>query len=158
MLSVIPCEIAVRIFPEVTWLASISEGFRRIGYHLYHYGIGLGVAIIAPCLVWENIMYLREKRRREKAEALAAAVNAELHREREAAEAAKAQLQHEVTTLKEQVAQLSAAAVDAELHREREAAEAAKAQLQHEVTTLKEQVAQLSRELEQLKASNDESG
>ena len=107
ILIAVSCEIAVRMFPEAAWLASVTALLRQIGYHLYHYSIGLGAAIIAPCLVWENIMYLREKRRREKAEALAATVNAELQREREAAEAAKAQLQHEVSTLTEQVARLT---------------------------------------------------
>jgi len=66
----------------------------------------LGTAIIAYCLAWENIMYLREKRRREKAEALAAAVNAELQRAREEAETTNAQLLERINALETEVTQL----------------------------------------------------
>ena len=51
-------------------------------------------------------MYLREKRRREKAEALAAAVNAELQRAREEAEAINAQLLERINALETEVTQL----------------------------------------------------
>ncbi len=51
-------------------------------------------------------MYLREKRRREKAEALAAAVNAELQRAREEAEATNAQLLERINALETEVTQL----------------------------------------------------
>ncbi|RKU36388.1 hypothetical protein C6495_03625 [Candidatus Poribacteria bacterium] len=51
-------------------------------------------------------MYLREKRRREKAEALAAAVNAELQRAREEAETTNAQLLERINALETEVTQL----------------------------------------------------
>ena len=51
-------------------------------------------------------MYLREKRRREKAEALAAAVNAELQRAREEAETINAQLLERINALETEVTQL----------------------------------------------------
>ena len=104
-----------------------------------YYGVGLTFGIAAPCLAWEGIMYLREKRRREKAEAFAAAVNAKLQREREAAEAAKAQLQERVSALENEL-------------RTRAQAEVINAQLQNEVGTLRNQVTHLSRELDALKA------
>ena len=105
MLIAIPCVIAARIFP-VTWLSTVSEVFGQIGSLLYHYGVGLTFGIAAPCLAWEGIMYLREKRRREKAEAFAAAVNAKLQREREEAETVVAQLQERINVLETEVTQL----------------------------------------------------
>ena len=92
ILIVVSCEIAVVIFPTVQWLVAVSTVMRHLGYHLYHYGVGLGVAIIAPCLVWEHIMYIREKRRREREQ-----------RAREQAEAVVAALQKEVGTLRSEV-------------------------------------------------------
>ena len=123
MLIAIPCVIAARIFP-VTWLSIVLEVFGQIGSLLYHYGVGLTFGIAAPCLAWEGIMYLREKRRREKAEAFAAAVNEELQRAREEAEAVVAQLQ-----------------------RAREEAETVNAQLQERVNALETEVTQLRQEL-----------
>ena len=102
MLIAIPCVIAARIFPAMTWLPIVLEVFGQIGILLYHYGVGLTFGIAAPCLAWEGIMYLREKRRREKAEA----INAELQRAREAAEAVVAQLQERVNALETEVTQL----------------------------------------------------
>ena len=92
ILIVVSCEIAVVIFPTVQWLVAVSTVMRHLGSHLYHYGVGLGVAIIAPCLVWEHIMYIREKRRREREQ-----------RAREQAEAVVAELQKEVGTLRSEV-------------------------------------------------------
>ena len=106
MLIAIPCVIAARVFPAVTWLAIVLEVFGQIGSLLYHYGVGLTFGIAAPCLAWEGIMYLREKRRREKAEAFAAAVNAKLQREREEAETVVAQLQERINVLETEVTQL----------------------------------------------------
>ena len=51
-------------------------------------------------------MYLREKRRREKAEAFAAAVNEELQRAREEAEVVVTQLQERINVLETEVTQL----------------------------------------------------
>lgn len=131
MLIVIPCEIATRMFPAVTWLAAISGVFRGIGHHLYHYGVGLSFGIVAPCLAWENIMYLREKRRREKAEALAAAVNAELQREREKVLHEREEAQRE----------------RAEAQRARAQAEVINAQLQEQIHALETEVTQLRQDL-----------
>ena len=134
MLIAIPCVIVARIFPAATWLSTVSEVFGQIGSLLYHYGVGLTFGIAAPCLAWEGIMYLREKRRREKAEAFAAAVNAELQREREAAEAAKAQLQERVSALENEL-------------RTRAQAESINAQLQERISMLETEVTQLRSEL-----------
>ena len=79
-------------------------------------------------------MYLREKRRREKAEALAAAVNAELQRAREEAEATNAQLLERVSTLENEL-------------RAREQAAAINAQLLERINALETEVTQLRREL-----------
>ena len=99
-----------------------------------YYGVGLTFGIAAPCLAWEGIMYLREKRRREKAEAFAAAVNAKLQREREAAEAAKAQLQERVSALENEL-------------RTRAQADSINAQLQERISMLETEVTQLRSEL-----------
>ena len=144
MLIAIPCVIAAQIFPAMTWLSIVLRVFGQIGSLLYHYGVGLTFGIAAPCLAWEGIMYLREKRRREKAEAFAAAVNAELQREREEAEAAKAQLQERVSALENEL-------------RTRAQAEVINAQLQNEVGTLRNQVTHLSSELDALKARSQSS-
>ena len=116
ILIVVSCEIAVVIFPTVQWLVAVSTVMRHLGYHLYHYGVGLGVAIIAPCLVWEHIMYIREKRRREReqrareqAEAVVEELRARviaLEQERQAREQAEvviAQLQEEVAALRREL-------------------------------------------------------
>ena len=148
MLIAIPCVIAARMFPAVTWLATVSEVFRHIGFLLYHYGVGLSFGIVAPCLAWEGIMYLREKRRREKAEAFAASVNAQLQREREAAEAAKAQLQERVSALENEL-------------RTRKQADSVNAQLQERISVLETEVTHLRRELNGANArsqSSDETG
>ena len=79
-------------------------------------------------------MYLREKRRREKAEALAAAVNAELQRAREEAETTNAQLLERVSTLENEL-------------RAREQAAAINAQLLERINALETEVTQLRREL-----------
>ena len=128
ILSVVSCEIAVAIFPTVKWLTAMSTVLRHIGSHLYHYGVGLGVAIIAPCLVWENIMYLREKRRREREQ-----------RAREQAEAVVAELRGRVSALEEE-------------KRAREQAETVIAQLQKEVRTLQDEVIHLRCELDSAQA------
>ena len=153
MLIAIPCVIAARIFPAMTWLSIVSGVFGQIGSLLYHYGVGLTFGIAAPCLAWEGIMYLREKRRREKAEAFAAAVNEELQRAREEAEAINAQLQRAREEAEAVVAQLQERvnALENEL-RTRAQAEVINAQLQNEVGTLRNQVTHLSRELDALKA------
>ena len=148
MLIAIPCVIAAEIFSAVTWLSIVLRVFGQIGSLLYHYGVGLTFGIAAPCLAWEGIMYLREKRRREKAEAFAAAVNAELQREREAAEAAKAQLQERVNALENEL-------------RTRAQAEVINAQLQERISLLETEVTQLRSELNGSNArsqSSDETG
>ena len=134
MLIAIPCVIAARLFPAMTWLSIVLEVLGQIGSFLYHYGVGLTFGIAAPCLAWEGIMYLREKRRREKAEAFAAAVNAELQRAREEAEAAKAQLQERVSALENEL-------------RTRAQAESINAQLQERINVLETEVTQLRSEL-----------
>ena len=95
MLIAIPCVIAARIFPAVTWLSIVLEVFGQIGSLLYHYGVGLTFGIAAPCLAWEGIMYLREKRAREREQ-----------RAREQAEAVVTALQKEVSTLRNEVTYL----------------------------------------------------
>ena len=154
MLIAIPCVIAAEIFPAMTWLSIVLEVFGQIGSLLYHYGVGLTFGIAAPCLAWEGIMYLREKRRREKAEA----INAELQRAREEAEAVVAQLQRAREEAEAVVAQLQERvnALENEL-RTREQAEVINAQLQNEVGTLRNQVTHLSRELDALKARSQAS-
>ena len=116
ILIVVSCEIAVVIFPTVQWLVAVSTVMRHLGYHLYHYGVGLGVAIIAPCLVWEHLMYLREKRRREREQ-----------RAREQAEAVVEELQARVSALEQE-------------RLAREQAEVIIAQLQKEVTALRREL------------------
>ena len=138
MLIAIPCVIAAEIFPAMTWLSIVLRVFWQIGSLLYHYGVGLTFGIAAPCLAWEGIMYLREKRRREKAEALAAAVSAELERERE-------------ETLHERE----------EAQRARAQAESINAQLQERISLLETEVTQLRSELNGSNAhsqSSDETG
>ena len=130
MLIAIPCVIAAQIFPAVTWLSIVLEVFGQIGSLLYHYGVGLTFGIAAPCLAWEGIMYLREKRRREKAEA----INAELQRAHEEAEAVVAQLQERVNALENEL-------------RTRAQAEVINAQLQERISLLETEVTQLRSEL-----------
>ena len=95
MLIVVPSEIAAGIFPGVTWIATVTSVVRHIGVQMYHFGIGWGMGIVAPCLVWEHIMYLREKRAREREQ-----------RAREQAEAVVTALQKEVSTLQHEVTYL----------------------------------------------------
>ena len=144
MLIAIPCVIVARIFPAMTWLSIVLEVFGQIGSLLYHYGVGLTFGIAAPCLAWEGIMYLREKRRREKAEA----INAELQRAREEAEAVVAQLQRAREEAEAVVAQLQerVSALENEL-RTRAQAEAINAQLQERISLLETEVTQLRSEL-----------
>ena len=99
ILIAVSFEIAAAIFSEVQWLTTVSTVVRQIGSHLYHYGVGLGVAIVAPCLVWENVMYLREKRRREREQR----AREREQRAREQAETVVAELQKEVGTLRNEV-------------------------------------------------------
>ena len=95
MLIVVPSEIAAGIFPGVKWIAVVTSVVRHIGIQMYHFGIGWGMGIVAPCLVWEHIMYLREKRAREREQ-----------RAREQAEAVVVELQKEVSTLQHEVTYL----------------------------------------------------
>ncbi len=67
-------------------------------------GIGLGIAIIAPCLAWEHLMYLREKRKREQAQR----AREQAQRAREQAETMVAELQKEVDQLRSELAALKA--------------------------------------------------
>ncbi len=97
MIIAVSSEIAVAILPETTWLEKIITVMNNIESHLYHFGIGLGIAIIAPCLAWEHLMYLREKRKREQEQ-----------RAREQAEAIVAELQKEVDHLRSELAALKA--------------------------------------------------
>ena len=97
MFIAVSSEIAVAILPETTWLGKIITVMNNIESHLYHFGIGLGIAIIAPCLAWEHLMYLREKRKREQEQ-----------RAREQAEAIVAELQKEVDHLRSELAALKA--------------------------------------------------
>ena len=131
MLIAIPCVIAAEIFSAVTWLSIVLRVFGQIGSLLYHYGVGLTFGIAAPCLAWEGIMYLREKRRREKAEALAAAVSAELEREREKVRHEREEALHERE----------------EAQRARAQAEVINAQLQERISLLETEVTQLRSEL-----------
>ena len=85
-------EIALAVFPETQWLIAVVAVLKSIEFHLYHFGIGLGVAIIAPCLAWEHLMYLREKRRREQEQ-----------RAREHAESIVARLEKEVAELRREL-------------------------------------------------------
>ena len=89
-------------------------------------------------------MYLREKRRREKAEA----INAQLQRAREEAEAVVAQLQERVSSLENEL-------------RARAQAESINAQLQERISVLETEVTQLRRELNGANTrsqSSDETG
>ncbi len=140
MLIAIPCVIAARIFP-VTWLSIVLEVLGQIGSFLYHYGVGLTFGIAAPCLAWEGIMYLREKRRREKAEALAAAVSAELEREREKVRHEREEALHERE----------------EAQRARAQAEVINAQLQERISLLETEVTQLRSELNGSRARSQSS-
>ena len=130
ILIAVSFEIASAIFPA-QWFTTVSEVVRQIGYHLYHYGVGLGVAIVAPCLVWENVMYLREKRRREREQ-----------RAREQAEAVVAELQEREQRARERE------------QRAREQAEAVVAELEKEVGTLQNEVTVLRNELERLQGQS----
>ena len=122
ILIAVSFEIAAAIFSEVQWLTTVSKVVRQIGSHLYHYGVGLGVAIVAPCLVWENVMYLREKRRREREQrAREREQRAREHeqRAREQAEAVVAELRERVRALEEErLAREQAEAVIAQLQKE----------------------------------------
>ena len=89
-------------------------------------------------------MYLREKRRREKAEA----INAQLQHAREEAEAVVAQLQERVNALENEL-------------RTRAQAESINAQLQERISLLETEVTQLRSELNGSNArsqSSDETG
>ncbi|MDE0636048.1 MAG: hypothetical protein OXI43_09415 [Candidatus Poribacteria bacterium] len=97
MFIAVSSEIAVAIFPETLWLRETITVMNNIESHLYHFGIGLGIAIIAPCLAWEHLMYLREKRKREQEQ-----------RAREQAEAIVAELQKEINHLRSELAALKA--------------------------------------------------
>ena len=147
ILIAVSFEIAAAIFPA-QWLTTVSEVVRQIGYHLYHYGVGLGVAIVAPCLVWENVMYLREKRRREReqrarereqrareqAEAVVAELQEREQRAREHEQRAREQAEAVVAELQERVSALE------EERRAREQAEAVIAQLQKEMAELRREL------------------
>ncbi len=162
MLIVVPSEIASGIFPEVKWVASVAAVARNIGIQMYHYGVGLGMGIVAPCLVWEHIMYLREKRAREReqrareheqrareqAEAVAAAVNAQLQ------ERVRALEQEQHAREREQRAREQAEAVTAELQgrvRALEAEKHAREQAEVVITRLQEEIALLRGELDAMK-------
>ena len=92
-------EIALAVFPETQWLIAVVAVLKSIEFHLYHFGIGLGVAIIAPCLAWEHLMYLREKRRREQEQR----AREQEQRAREHAEAIVARLEKEVAELRREL-------------------------------------------------------
>ena len=148
ILIAVSFEIAAAIFPAVQWLTTVSKVVRQIGSHLYHYGVGLGVAIVAPCLVWENVMYLREKRRREReqrarereqrareqAEAVVAELREREQRAREHEQRAREQAEAVVAELRERVRALE------EERLAREQAETVIAQLQKEVTELRREL------------------
>ena len=104
MIIAVSSEIAVAILPETTWLKKIITVMNNIESHLYHFGIGLGIAIIAPCLAWEHLMYLREKRKREQEQR----AREQEQRAREQAEAIVAELQKEVDHLRSELAALKA--------------------------------------------------
>ena len=99
-------EIALAVFPETQWLIAVVAVLKSIEFHLYHFGIGLGVAIIAPCLAWEHLMYLREKRRREqeqRAREQEQRAREQEQRAREHAEAIVARLEKEVAELRREL-------------------------------------------------------
>ena len=102
MFIAVSSEIAIAILPETTWLRETITVMNNIESHLYHFGIGLGIAIIAPCLAWEHLMYLREKRRREREQR----AREQEQRAREQAEAVVAELQKEVAHLRSELAAL----------------------------------------------------
>ncbi len=104
MFIAVSSEIVVVILPETTWLGQIITVMNNIESHLYHFGIGLGIAIIAPCLAWEHLMYLREKRKREQEQR----AREQEQRAREQAEAIVAELQKEVDQLRSELAALKA--------------------------------------------------
>ena len=83
---------------------SLKTVMNNIESHLYHFGIGLGIAIIAPCLAWEHLMYLREKRKREQEQR----AREQEQRARKQAEAIVAELQKEVDHLRSELAALKA--------------------------------------------------
>ena len=141
MLIVVPSEIAAGIFPGVTWIATVTSVVRHIGIQMYHFGIGWGMGIVAPCLVWEHIMYLREKRAREREQ-----------RAREQAEAVVAELRERVSTLEQP-------------RREREQVESINAQLHERIRALEEEqrvweqaqavIAELQKEVAELRRELD---
>ena len=102
MLIVVPSEIAAGIFPGVKWIAAVTSVVQNIGVQMYHFGVGWGMGIVAPCLVWEHIMYLREKRAREREQR----AREREQRAREQAEAVVAELEKEVSTLRNEVTSL----------------------------------------------------
>ena len=104
MFIAVSSEIVVAILPETTWLGKIITVMNNIESHLYHFGIGLGIAIIAPCLAWEHLMYLREKRKREQEQR----AREQEQRAREQAEAIVSELQKEVNHLRSELAALKA--------------------------------------------------
>lgn len=104
MFVAVSFEIAVAIFSETTWLSETITVMNNIESHLYHFGIGLGIAIIAPCLAWEHLMYLREKRKRERAQR----AQEQAQRAREQAEAIVVELRKEVDHLRSELAALKA--------------------------------------------------
>jgi hypothetical protein len=109
MFIAVSSEITVAILPETTWLIKIITVMNNIESHLYHFGIGLGIAIIAPCLAWEHLMYLREKRKREqeqRAREQEQRAREQEQRAREQAEAIVAELQKEVDHLRSELAAL----------------------------------------------------
>ena len=111
MFIAVSSEIAVAILPETTWLGKIITVMNNIESHLYHFGIGLGIAIIAPCLAWEHLMYLREKRKREqeqRAREQEQRAREQEQRAREQAEMMVAELQKEVDQLRSELAALKA--------------------------------------------------
>ena len=102
MFIAVSAEIAVAILPETIWLEKSITVMNNIESHLYHFGIGLGIAIIAPCLAWEHLMYLREKRKREQEQR----AREQEQRAREQAEAIVVELQKEVDQLRSELAAL----------------------------------------------------
>ena len=104
MFIAVSSEIAVAILPETTWLGQIITVMNNIESHLYHFGIGLGIAIIAPCLAWEHLMYLREKRKREREQR----AREQAQQAQEQAETMVAELQKEVDQLRSELAVLKA--------------------------------------------------
>lgn len=104
MFIAVSSEIVVAILPETTWLGQVITVMNNIESHLYHFGIGLGIAIIAPCLAWEHLMYLREKRKREREQR----AREQAQQAQEQAEAIVAKLQKEVDHLRSELAALKA--------------------------------------------------